>query len=175
MARHPRRHRLPWLTRGVVAGAAGTAAMAAWYHLERALRRDSVTGVDALADGSPVQGLWGTQGLDYDDTVVPGRIVASILHLHHVTDRQAGIITLGLRWSYGSAFGVAHVWLRKRLPEPTASLLFGSALMTMTFSAFPVLGNTPPPWRWHPDVLFSAVGSHTAYIATAGLVDDTLR
>lgn len=149
--------------------------MASWYHLERTLRGNSATGVDTLADGTAVAGLWAHQGLDYDDTVVPGRIVAAILHLPQISDRQAGIITLGLRWSYGSAFGVVHVWLRKRLPEPAASLAFGSVLMTMTFSAFPLLGHTPPPWRWHPDVLASAIGSHTAYIATAALVDDTLR
>ncbi len=149
--------------------------MAVWYHTERLLRRDSATGVDVLTDGSPAAGLWAQQGLDYDDTVVPGRIVASILHLHNVTDRQAGLLTLGLRWSYGSAFGVAHVWLRKRLPEPLASLVFGSVLMTMTFTAFPVLGHTPPPWRWHPDVMASAVGSHTAYVVTAAVVDDALR
>ncbi len=149
--------------------------MAAWYHAERALRRDSVTGVDALADGSPIRGLWAAHGLDYDDTVVPGRIVGSILGMPELTDRQAAVVTLGLRWSYGSAFAVAHVWLRKRLPEPAASLVFGSALMTMTFSAFPLLGHTPPPWRWAPDVVFSALGSHSAYIVTAGLVDDTLR
>jgi hypothetical protein len=166
---------MPWLARGFVAGAAGTAAMAAWYHLERLLRRDNVTGVDALTDGSSATGLWAQTGLDYDDTVVPGRIVASILHLHNVTDRQAGVLTLGLRWSYGSAFGVAHVWLRKRLPEPAASIAFGGMLMTMTFTAFPVLGHTPTPWRWHPDVLASAVGSHGAYIVTAAVVDDVLR
>lgn len=166
---------MPWLARGVLAGAAGTAAMAAWYHAERFVRRDSVTGVDALTDGSAAAGLWGETGLDYDDTVVPGRIVASILHLHTVTDRQAGVLTLALRWSYGSAFGIAHVWLRHRLPEPAASLAFGGLLMTMTFTAFPVLGHTPPPWRWRPDVVASAVGSHGAYVVTAALVDDSLR
>lgn len=164
-----------WLARGVVAGAAGTAAMAAWYHLERFLRADGVPGVDVLTDGRAAAGLWAQKGLDYDDTVVPGRIVASIVHLHNVTDRQAGTLTLGLRWSYGSAFGIAHVWLRKRLSEPAASLVFGTALMTMTFTAFPVLGHTPPPWKWHPDVLASATGSHGAYVLTAAVVDDVLR
>lgn len=149
--------------------------MALWYHAERILRKGSATGVDSLADGTAVKGLWAHQGLDYDDTGVPGQIVASILHIGPVTDRQAAVITLGLRWTYGSVFGVAHVWLRKRLPEPYASVAFGSALMTMTFSAFPLLGGTPPPWRWHPDVLFSAVGSHVAYIGTAASVDNALR
>lgn len=167
--------RVRWLARGVLAGACGTAAMAAWYHGERLLRRGRYTAAGALDDGTPVAGLWSRHGLDYDDSVVPGQIVASILHIHDVTDRQAGELTIGLRWVYGSAFGVAHVWLRKRIPEPVASLVFGSALMTMTFSAFPLLGGTPPPWKWPTDVLVSSVGSHVAYISAAGLVDDALR
>lgn len=158
-----------------MAGAAGTTAMAAWYHLERTLRAGRYTGVTALADGTPVEGLWNHEGLDYDDSVVPGQIVASILRLPDITPREAGVITLVLRWSYGSAFGVAHVWLRKRLPEPYASLLFGSALMTMTSAAFPLLGNTPPPWRWPIDAQISSVGSHTAYITVASMVDNSLR
>lgn len=128
-----------------------------------------------MADGTPVAGLWSEEGVDYDDSVVPGRIVASILHLPTITDDQAGKIALALRWSYGSAFGVAHVWLRKRLSEPTATAVFAGALMTMTFTAFPLLGHTPPPWKWPVDVMASAVGSHSAYIATAALVDDWLR
>lgn len=149
--------------------------MALWYHAERTLRRGHYTGAATLADGTPVEGLWSDEGLDYDDSVVPGQIVASILHLPAITPDQAGKIALALRWSYGSAFGIAHVWLRKRLPEPGATTLFGGALLTMTFTAFPLLGHTPPPWQWPADVVVSALGSHTAYIVTAALVDDTLR
>ena len=140
------RRKLPWLTRGLVAGAGGTAAMAVWYHLERALRRGRYTGVTTLADGTPVEGLWSREGLDYDDSVVPGQIVASILNLPAPTPREAGAITLALRWTYGSAFGVVHVLLRNRLGEPRATLIFGGALATVTSVAFPVLGGTPPPW-----------------------------
>ena len=175
LAARTRPPRLPWLSRGLVAGAAGTATMAAWYHLERRLRRGHYTGVTTLADGTPVEGLWSHEGLDYDDSVVPGQIVASLLKLPEPTPRQAGAITLLLRCTYGSAFGIAHVWLRKRLPEPAASLLFGTALMTMTSVAFPVLGRTPVPWRWPVDAQISSLGSHTGYIITASLVDNVLR
>ncbi len=149
--------------------------MGLWYHGERLVRRGRYAGAAELADGSAVSGLWSEEGLDYDDSVVPGQIVASILHLPAVTNKEAGEITLALRWGYGSAFGIAHVWLRKRLPEPVATALFGGALLSMTFTAFPLLGHTPPPWRWSPDVMASALGSHAAYILTAALVDDTLR
>ena len=167
--------RLPWLKRGLVAGAAGTAAMATWYHVERRLRRGHYTGVATLADGTPVEGLWSREGLDYDDSIVPGQIVAKLLRRPEPTPRQAAAITLALRWTYGSAFGVAHVLLRHRLREPAASLLFGSVLMTMTSVAFPVLGRTPVPWRWPADAQISAVGSHTAYILTASALDNLLR
>lgn len=170
-----RRPKLPWLRRGLVAGFGGTAAMAVWYHAERTLRRGHYTGVTSLADGTPVEGLWSHEGLDYDDSVVPGRIVASLLKLPTPTDREAGAITLALRWSYGSAFGIAHVLLRNRIREPYASLIFGSTLMTVTSVAFPLLGNTPPPWQWSRDVQVSAVGSHTLYIVTASVLDNVLR
>lgn len=170
----PRRARIPWPVRGVVAGLSGTGAMALWYHGERMLRRGDVTGAATLADGTSVAGLWSRVALDFDDSVVPGRIVASLLHLPPVSERQAAAITLALRWSYGSAFGIAHVLLRRRLPEPAATAIFGTALMTMTFTAFPALGHTPPPWRWSPDVMVSAVGSHAAYVITAAAVDDAL-
>lgn len=169
------RPKLSWLQRGLVAGFSGTAAMAAWYHAERRLRRGRYTGVTALADGTPVEGLWSHEGLDYDDSVVPGQIVAKLLRLPKPTDREAGAITLGLRWSYGSAFGIAHVLLRNVIREPYASMLFGTALMTVTSVGFPVLGGTPPPWKWPADVQISAGGSHALYIITASVLDNVLR
>lgn len=167
--------RLPAVRRGLVAGFGGTAAMAVWYHVERTLRRGRYTGVATLADGTPVIGLWSREGLDYDDSVVPGQIVARLVRLPEPTPRQAGAITLALRWTYGSAFGIAHVLLRNRIREPYASVVFGSVLMTVTSVAFPVLGRTPAPWRWPIDAQISSVGSHCAYISTAALLDNALR
>lgn len=149
--------------------------MAAWYHLKRFLRRGRYTGVTALADGTPVRGLWSQEGLDYDDSVVPGQIVASILNLPKPSNRAAGAITLALRWTYGSAFGILHALLRSRFNEPRATLIFGAALGTMTSVAFPLLGKTPPPWKWPLDAQASAVGSHAAYVLTAAAVDNVLR
>ena len=68
--------------------------------------------------------------------MVPGQIVAKILRLPRPSDREAGAITLGLRWSYGSAFGIAHVLLRNMIREPYASMVFGTALMTVTSVGF---------------------------------------
>jgi hypothetical protein len=53
--------------------------------------------------------------------------------------------------------------------------VFGATLMTATFSLFPLLGRTPPPWRWEPDVLATSVGTHVAYMLGVAFVDDLFR
>jgi hypothetical protein len=151
---------VPWPMRSILAGTAGTAALSLSYVIERRVRRGH------------------TGPLDYDDSLVPGQIVVSILHLPHVLgseDREDRDIGWALRWSYGSAFGLWHGLLRRRFAEPWASAVFGGTLMTMTFSMFPLLGRTPPPWRWPPDVMATCLGTHAAYVAAVAAVDDRTR
>jgi hypothetical protein len=146
--------KLAWPIRSVLAGTAGTATMTLAYAAERRLRRDQ------------------RGPLDYDDSLVPGQIVASVMHLPHVTargDRELGLI---LRWSYGSAFGLLHGALRRVVGEPWASVGFGGTLMTATLTLFPLLGRTPPPWRWPADVMATSIGTHVAYVVAVAGVDD---
>lgn len=147
---------LPWPLRSVIAGTAGTTALTLAYATERRLRPE-------------VPGP-----LDYDDSLVPGQIVASIMHLPHVTAREENELGLALRWGYGSVFGLWHGLLRKRIGEPWASLAFGATLMTATLTLFPVLGRTPPPWRWPPSVIATAFGTHAAYVGALAACDDLL-
>jgi hypothetical protein len=147
---------LPWPVRSVLAGTAGTAAMTLSYATERRLRR---------AIGP----------LDYDDSLVPGQIVAGIMHLGNVTDSEENELGLALRWSYGSAFGLWHGVLRRKIGEPGASIAFFATLMTATLTMFPLLGRTPPPWRWPPSVLVTAFGTHAAYVGALAFVDDRVR
>lgn len=148
---------IPWPVRSVLAGTAGTAAMTLEYETERRIRRNH------------------RGPLDYDDSLVPGKIVASIMHLGRVTDREDNELGLALRWIYGSAFGIWHGLLRRRMREPWASLVFGGTLMTATFSMFPLLGRTPPPQKWPPDVMATCIGSHAAYVLGVATTDDALR
>jgi hypothetical protein len=147
---------MPWPVRSVFAGAAGTATMTLAYAAERRVRG-------------------GRSGpLDYDDSLVPGQIVAAVMHLPHVTEREDSELGLALRWSYGSAFGVLHGALRRALGEPLASAAFGGTLMTATLTLFPLLGRTPPPWRWPADVISTSLGTHVAYVAAVAAVDDQI-
>jgi uncharacterized membrane protein YagU involved in acid resistance len=52
--------------------------------------------------------------------------------------------------------------------------VFGGILMSATFSLFPLLGRTPPPWRWPRDVLATSVVTHIAYVAGVAVVDAVL-
>jgi hypothetical protein len=142
-----------WPVRSVLAGAAGTAAMTLAYACERRLR-------------SSRHGP-----LDYDDSLVPGQIVATVMHLPHVTDREDRELGFLLRWSYGSAFGLLHGKLRRVVGEPYASAAFAGTLITATMTLFPLLGRTPPPWHWPPDVLATSLGTHAAYVAAVAAVD----
>jgi hypothetical protein len=148
--------KVAWPIRSVCAGAAGTATMTLAYAAERRLRHRRTS-------------------LDYDDSLVPGEIVASVMHLPHVTARDERELGLLLRWSYGSAFGLFHGALHRRLREPWASAVFGGTLMTATFSLFPLLGHTPPPWRWPADVMATSIGTHVAYVTAVAVTDDGIR
>ncbi|MGI8429809.1 MAG: hypothetical protein ACR2OB_10995 [Solirubrobacteraceae bacterium] len=144
---------LPWPLRSIVAGAAGTATLTLAYASERRLQPK----------------LRGP--LDYDDSLVPGQIVVSILHLPHVTGREENELGLLLRWGYGSMFGLWHGVLRRILPEPRASAVFGVTLMSATLTMFPLLGRTPPPWRWPPGFLVTSLGTHAAYVGGVAVVE----
>jgi hypothetical protein len=151
------RNSIPWPIRSTLAGTAGTAAMTLAYATERRLR--------GRRRGP----------LDYDDSLVPGQIVASVMHLGHVTDRDERDLGLILRWSYGSVFGIWHGLLHRRFRDPWASVLFGATLMSATLTLFPLLGRTPPPWRWPADVMATAIGTHVAYVTAVAVTDDRLR
>lgn len=147
--------RLPWPVRSVLAGAAGTAALSLSYVVERRVRR--------------------VRQADYDDSLVPGGIVLSILHLHQVNRREEYDAGMGLRWAYGSGFGLFHGLLRRRVDEPWASLTFGGTLMSLTLTMFPLLGHTPPPWRWPRGYVVSELLTHAAYVTAVAVVDDLGR
>jgi hypothetical protein len=140
----------------MLAGAAGTATLDVSYAVERRLRP---------RHRGP---------LDYDDSPVPGQIVASIMHLGSVSAREDEDLGLALRWVYGSLFGLWHGILRRRIGEPWASVIFAATLMSATFTLFPLLGRTPPPWRWPPDVMATCLGTHAAYVSAVAATDDTL-
>ncbi len=154
---------------GVIAGAAGTAAMTVTgrtYREVYARRRNK-----APADITEI--------LDYDES--DHVVVAASTVLERVTGwaprSAAGRRALFwlVHWGYGSAVGAAHAELRHRLDgEPAAGLAFFVGCEAMALSLFPVLGGTPVPWRWGPRLLTVSVLQHAVYAGTVAGVDAVL-
>ena len=51
----------------------------------------------------------------------------------------------------------------------------GGTLITATMTLFPLLGHTPPPWRWPRGYLVTSLGTHVVYAVVVATVDDRLR
>ncbi len=146
-----------WWARGGAGGLAGTAAMTATYALERRLRR---------SHGGP---------LDYDDSATPAHAAMVVLRLHRLGPRQERELGDLVHWGYGSAMGIPREVLGRYLSPRRATLVYWTGLMVMTGTLFPVLGGTPPPWRWKPDVVLTSMVQHAVYAACVGAAVDAAR
>lgn len=139
---------------GLLAGVLGTAAMTTSYGLERRLRS---------THGGP---------LDYDDSTVPSHAAMVVLRIHTLDARRQHQLGALVHWGYGSAMGIARAALGRRLAPRNATTAYWVGLMAMTGVLFPLLGDTPPPWRWRPDVVGTSLVQHAVYAAAVGAVVD---
>jgi hypothetical protein len=146
-----------WWARGGAAGLAGTTAMTATYGLERRLRHSY---------GGP---------LDYDDSATPAHAAMVVLRLHTLDERRERELGYLVHWGYGSAMGIPRELLGRYLSPKRATLVYWLGLMVMTGTLFPVLGGTPPPWRWKPDVVLTSVLQHAVYAVCVGAAVDAAR
>lgn len=138
--------------RSVAAGVVGTSAMTAGYAVEHRLR-PSVRGP-----------------LDYDDSETPGVVAGRVLQWLGVLRRPPGreatnALGLLVHWGYGSAMGVAAIPLLRRMRPVPATAAFTVGISVMAGTLFPVLGGTPPPWRWRSDVVATSLVQHLVYAA----------
>jgi hypothetical protein len=83
------------------------------------------------------------------------------------SDRAKRLIFAGVHWGYGSAVALGYEPLRRvARTDVRAGAAFYAGCQGMAFVLFPVLGNTPPPWRWKRDMLLSSLAVHALYAGT---------
>src|SRR6201996_4706837 len=144
--------RTPGLRNGILAGVVATTTMNASYWAERRIRRN-------------VEGP-----LDYDDSNVPALVAAKILRQSDLSDAASFRLGLAVHWGYGSLFGLGAVPLNRRFGPAGATAVYWGGMMTMACGMFPVLGGTPPPWRWRHDVIVTSAFQHLVYAGTTTAV-----
>lgn len=150
---------------GVLAGAAGTAAMTVSGRVHRLVvaRRRGVRPGEI------------TEILDYDDSehvvVAAAAVVRAATGLAPRTPAQRRALFLLTHWGYGSAVGVVHAVLRRGLGEPAAGVTFFVLGQAMALGLFPVLGDTPVPWRWRRRLLVTSFAQHAVYAAAVAGAD----
>ena len=152
-----RRNSMTWPVRSVIAGFGGTAAMTLAYRVEHELR--------PRVDGP----------LDYDDSLVPGEIVASVMHLGSVSDRTES--ELGHGAAVGLRVGVRPV---ARDPAPADVRAVGEHRVLRDAHERDVLV-VPDPRQDAAAVEVATrrpgdeLATHVAYVVAVAIVDDAGR
>jgi hypothetical protein len=145
------------VSRGFMAGLAGTAVMSATLKAEQIARRHSP---------GPV---------DYDAS--PHVVTAAAAVLHHnpcTAAGRTGTFVL-VHWGYGSAVGIGYVGLRRLCrSRRLATLAFYAGCQAMAMTLFPTVGGTPPPWRWQQYILLSSLAQHAIYAGTVAAAESLL-
>ncbi|WP_188779426.1 hypothetical protein [Marmoricola endophyticus] len=145
------------LTRALLSGLAGTAAMTATTTLERRLRPRL---------DHPV---------DYDASTHVATAVGAVLRRPARGEAQRRGYFLLAHWGYGSAVAVGYDLLRTRLPATAAVPTFYAGCQAMAWTLFPTVGGAPPPWRWRRDVVVSSLAQHAVYVAVVAGVARAAR
>lgn len=114
--------------------------------------------------------------VDYDasDHVVVA--AAKVVRWDPSTDRGRRVLFNLVHWGYGSVVALEYERLRRLLrTEPAAAAAFFGSCQTMALVLFPLLGETPPPWRWRRDVLITSFGQHALYAGTVAAASHLAR
>lgn len=81
-----------------------------------------------------------------------------------------------VHFGYGSIVALEYERLRRELgSEPRAMAAFFAACQTMALTVFPLLGDTPAPWRWRRDLLVTSVAQHALYASTVAATSHVFR
>jgi hypothetical protein len=136
------------IARGLVAGAAGTAAMTA------------AQTADLKATGGESSSTPGEVGR---------RISEGVLQ-REVSDDEMPVLNNVMHWAYGTSWGPLYgivAGSRRRADRPRG-LAFGLVVWGASLVHLPAMKLAPPVWEYPPQSLASEVGFHVVYGVAAG-------
>ena len=151
--------------RGLVAAAAGTAAMDLYWYA-RARSGGDTEGFLAWEFTTPE---------DWDKVSAPGqlgrRIVVGVTQ-KPLSARWASLTNNVMHWGYGVGAGIAYgiVAGSARRQRPMYGLLFGTAIWASSYVVLPLTKLYKPIWKYDPTTLAIDLGAHLVYGAVTGEV-----
>ena len=129
------------LTRGVVAGAAGTAAMTA-------AQTAYYKATGAQGSTTPAE--------------VAKRIIRGVLQ-REVSEDQTEALNNGMHWLYGTGWGVLYGLAARK---PTRGVVFGVVVWSASLVQLPAMKLSPPVWEMPPSSIAPDLGFHLVYGAS---------
>lgn len=146
------------LIRGVLAGAAGTAAMdAVWY---ARYRRDG--GED------PFLAWEFSSGMDWDSAPAPaqvGRRVAEGFLQRELPASAAAPMNNAVHWATGLGWGAMFGLLAgsRRSPRLRSGIRLGVTAWAAGYAVLPLAGLYEPMWKYDPKTLWKDLSAHLAF------------
>jgi hypothetical protein len=158
------------ITRGTVAGAAGTAAMdLVWYVRYR--RGGGDENLLAWEFGENIQ--------KWDDVSAPGQVGRRLLEgfvQHELPDQAARPLNNAVHWLYGLGWAAAYSLVAASMPTRRGlGLAFGSLVWLSGYAVLPLGGLYQPIWEYDAKTLAKDLGAHLVYgTVTAAILTRTL-
>jgi uncharacterized membrane protein YagU involved in acid resistance len=155
------------VTRGLVAGLAGTAAMTLYQEAVARAR-----GRSALAENLREPRTWAEAPAPAQ---LAKKVSEGVLH-QRVVKRQAPLITNAMHWAYGVSLGIAYglTVSRLRVPALASGAAFGTAVWGVAYGMLSPLGIYEAPWRYPAKTLGIDLSYHLVYGVGVAAVYDAL-
>lgn len=151
------------LARGVAAGVIGTGLMTIAQELSAKLQSSGDDGQQSDAGGQQQ----GEQD-PWEQASAPAKVAKRIsegVFDHEVPPERIPLLTHGMHWGYGTAWGGVYGLAQGSLHAPTLrhGLVFGSAVWAMSYVQLVPMGLYQPPWKYAAKDIAMEVGYHLVY------------
>jgi hypothetical protein len=146
------------LTKGILAGVAGTAAMTVHQRIR--------------------QGAGGSGEPSWDEAPAPAEVARRViegLFRVQVPAQRIPLLTNATHWLYGTGWGLVYALLAEAADEEAwVGPAFGLVVWAMSYVQLVPMGIYEPPWTYEPSELADDVGYHLTYGTATALVHRAL-
>jgi hypothetical protein len=160
----PRVTPLGAVARGLLAGAAGTAAMTAWQELAAKLQ----------SSGGEEESSSGESKDPWEEASAPAKVAKRVgegVFHEDVPAEKIEFLTNAMHWSYGTSLGSAYGLIAGTTGRSTlrGGLAFGTGVWLFSYAQLVPMGLYEPPWKYPPKELALDLSYHWVYGATTAL------